>query len=185
MNNWQLGAITTLAAGRPTTAQIRTTDTPVAGMAYNTSINGFGGNFRVPFWPVNSLYTPPTYRADARISKIIPLGERIRLYLNFEVFNVSNTVVDTSITNQAYLESKRVLTLTPGHTVSGLHRPDSRTGPMPAALRQACAAFSSFTAPTFILWTTAAEWQLAGRGAPHVRPECMTQLRPRPVARPL
>ena len=114
VNNWQLGAITTFAAGRPTTAQIRTTDTPVAGMAYNTSINGFGGNFRVPFWPVNSLYTPPTYRADARISKIIPLGERIRLYLNFEVFNVSNTVVDTSITNQAYLESKRVLTLTPG-----------------------------------------------------------------------
>ncbi len=113
VNNWQLGAITTFAAGRPTTAQIRTTDTPVAGMAYNTSINGFGGNFRVPFWPVNSLYTPPTYRADARISKIIPLGERVRLYLNFEVFNVSNTVVDTSITNQAYLESKRVLTLTP------------------------------------------------------------------------
>jgi hypothetical protein len=68
----------------------------------------------VPFWPVNSLYTPPSYRADARISKIIPIGERVKLSLNFEVFNVSNTIVDTSITNQAYLESKRVLTLTPG-----------------------------------------------------------------------
>jgi len=68
----------------------------------------------VPFWPVNSLYTPPAYRADARISKIIPIRERFRLYLNFEVFNVSNTAVDTSITNQAYTESKRVLTLTPG-----------------------------------------------------------------------
>jgi hypothetical protein len=54
------------------------------------------------------------YRADARISKIIPIRERYRLYLNFEVFNVSNTVVDTSISNQAYVESKRVLTLTPG-----------------------------------------------------------------------
>lgn len=114
VNNWQLGAITTLAGGRPTTAQIRVTDTPVAGMAYNTSIDGFGGNYRVPFWPVNSLYTPPMYRADARISKIIPIHERYRLYLNFEVFNVSNTVVDTSISNQAYVESKRVLTLTPG-----------------------------------------------------------------------
>jgi hypothetical protein len=113
VNNWQLGAITTLAAGRPTTAQIRTTDTPVAGMAYNTSIDGFGGNFRVPFWPVNSLYTPPAYRADARISKIIPVNERLRFYLNFEVFNVTNTVVNTAITNQAYTESKRVLTLTP------------------------------------------------------------------------
>lgn len=114
VNNWQLSGITTFAAGRPTTAQIRVTDTPVAGMAYNNSIDGFGGNFRVPFWPVNSLYTPPTYRADTRISKIIPIRERIRLYLNFEVFNLSNTIVDTSITNQAYVEAKRVLTLTPG-----------------------------------------------------------------------
>ena len=114
VNNWQLGAITTLASGRPTTAQIRTTDTPVPGMAYNTSINGFGGNLRVPFWPLNSLYTPPAYRTDARISKIIPLNESFRIYLNFEVFNISNTIVDTSITSQAYLEAKRVLTLTPG-----------------------------------------------------------------------
>ena len=114
VNHWQFGAITTLASGRPTTAQIRTTDTAVPGMAYTTSIDGFGGSFRVPFWPVNSLYTPPAYRADVRISKIIPIHERLRLFFNFEVFNVSNTVVDTSITNQAYLESKRVLTLTPG-----------------------------------------------------------------------
>ena len=113
VNNWQLGVITTLASGRPTTAQIRTTDTAVPGMAYTSSIDGFGGSFRVPFWPVNSLYTPPTYRADARISKIIAFNERFRLYLNFEVFNVTNTIVDTSITNQAYLEANRVLTLTP------------------------------------------------------------------------
>lgn len=113
VNNWQLGAITTLAGGRPVTAQIRTTDTPVTGMAYTTSIDGFGGNFRVPFWPVNSLYTPPAYRADARISKVLPIRERVRLYLSFEVFNISNTIVNTSITNQAYTEAKRVLTLTP------------------------------------------------------------------------
>jgi hypothetical protein len=114
VNHWQFGAIATLASGRPTTAQIRTTDTPVPGMAYSTSINGFGGSFRVPFWPVNSLYTPPTYRADARISKVIPVSERLRLFLMFEVFNISNTAVDTSINNQAYTEAKRVLTLTPG-----------------------------------------------------------------------
>jgi hypothetical protein len=49
----------------------------------------------VPFGPVNNIYTPPTYRGDARISKIIPFGERRKLYLNFEVFIVSNTIVDT------------------------------------------------------------------------------------------
>jgi hypothetical protein len=114
VNHWQLGAITTLGSGRPTTAQVRTTDTPVPGMAYSTSIDGFGGSFRVPFWPVNSLYTPPTYRADVRISKVIPVSERLRLSVMFEVFNISNTAVDTSINNQAYTEAKRVLTLTPG-----------------------------------------------------------------------
>jgi hypothetical protein len=114
VNNWQLSAITTLASGRPTTAMIRTTDTAVPGMAFTTTINGFGGNARVPYWPVNSLYTEPTYRADVRLSKIIPINERFSAYLNFEVFNVSNTVVNTQISNQAYIESKRVLTLTPG-----------------------------------------------------------------------
>jgi hypothetical protein len=114
VNNWQLSAITTLAGGRPETAIIQTTDTPVAGMAYTTTINGFGGNTRVPFWPTNSLYTPPTYRADVRVSKIIPINERFNAFLNFEVFNVSNTIVDTQISNQAYIEAKRVLTLTPG-----------------------------------------------------------------------
>jgi hypothetical protein len=114
VNNWQLSAITTLASGRPETAVIQTTDTPVAGMAYSSSINGFGGDFRVPFWPVNSLYTPATYRTDARLSKIIPIKERFKVFLNFEVFNISNTIVNTAISNQAYIEAKRVLTLTPG-----------------------------------------------------------------------
>jgi hypothetical protein len=120
VNNWQLSAITTLAGGRPTTAIIRTTDTAVPGMAFTTTINGFGGNARVPFWPVNSLYTPPTYRADVRLSKIIPINERFMVYLNFEVFNITNTIVDTQITNQAYTEAKRVLTLTPSAYNAGI-----------------------------------------------------------------
>ena len=114
VNNWQLAAIATLASGRPTTPIIRLTDTPVAGMAYNTSINGFGGSSRVPFWPVNSLYTPSVYRADVRLSNWIPISERLRLALAFEVWNLTNTTVDTAITNQVYTEANRVLTLTPG-----------------------------------------------------------------------
>ena len=114
VNNWQLSVITTLASGRPTMPLIRMTDTPVAGMAYNTTIDGFGGSSRVPFWPVNSLYTPPTYRADARVSKLIPLGERFRVALSFEVWNLTNTIVNTAISNQVYVEANRVLTLTPG-----------------------------------------------------------------------
>jgi hypothetical protein len=115
VNNWQLSSITTLASGRPTgSASIRITDTPVPGMLSTSSLNGFGGNSRVPFLPVDSLYTPAAYRDDLRISKVIPLWrEPLKLFLNFEAFNISNTWAPTSLTTQVYTEAKGVLTLTP------------------------------------------------------------------------
>ena len=115
VNNWQLSSITTLASGRPTgSATIRITDTPVPGMLSTSSLNGFGGNSRVPFLPVDSLYTPATYRDDLRLSKVIPLWrEPLKLFLNFEAFNISNTWAPTSLTTQVYTEAKGVLTLTP------------------------------------------------------------------------
>jgi hypothetical protein len=82
-------------------------------MLSSFTINGSGLITRVPFLPVNSVYQPASYRSDARISKIIPVNERYRFYLNFEVFNLSNSWSPTSMTTQAYIESKGVLTLTP------------------------------------------------------------------------
>lgn len=114
VNNWQLSSISTLASGRnagPVT--IRVTDTPVPNMLFNSTLDGYGGNQRVPFLPFDSLYTPPFYREDLRVTKNIPLGERIRGQLNFEVFNVSNSWTPTSLTTQEYTEAKGVLTLTP------------------------------------------------------------------------
>ena len=114
VNNWQLSSITTLASGRPTTATIRTaTPNPVPNMLATNTINGSGGNFRVPFWPVNSLYSPPIYRDDARISKLIPVTEKATLYLSFEAFNITNTQVDTSIAAQAFSEAGGIIRLTP------------------------------------------------------------------------
>ena len=115
VNNWQLSALMTLAAGRPEMPTILVQDTPVTNMAYTTSLDGFGGGTRVPFWRNNSLYTPPAYRGDARLSKVIPIGERYKLLLSFEAFNVTNTPVDTSLFNQAYTERNHVLTPTAGY----------------------------------------------------------------------
>ncbi len=114
-NNWQLSSITTLAAGRPAGSEtILVTDTPVSGMLYTSSLNGFGGSTRVPFLPVNGIYTPAAYREDFRLTKIISLPwERISLSLNFEAFNISNTWSPTNMTTQAYTEAKGVLTPTP------------------------------------------------------------------------
>src|SRR5579875_2717048 len=123
VNNWQFSSITTLSSGRNAgPVQIRMTDTPVAGMLSNSTLDGFGGNTRVPFQPIDSLYTPGFYREDLRLTKDIPIFERVKLALNFEAFNVSNSWTPTSLSQQEYTESKGVLTLTP--TAYGLGQQD-------------------------------------------------------------
>ncbi|HEY3824094.1 MAG TPA: hypothetical protein VGL82_06020, partial [Bryobacteraceae bacterium] len=77
------------------------------------ALDGFNGNFRVPFLPVDSIYTPWVQQENFRLSKIIPIKERMNLSLNFEAFNIANNWSPTSLTTQAYTEAKGVLTYTP------------------------------------------------------------------------
>ena len=113
-NNWQLSSITTINSRRPYgSPTVRVTDTPVAGMFSNFNLDGSGLSSRVPFWGVNSVYQPANYREDIRLTKLLPIGERYKLYLNLELFNVSNSWSPTSMTTQAFTEAKGVLTLTP------------------------------------------------------------------------
>jgi hypothetical protein len=121
VNNWQLSSITTIGSTRPYgSPTIKVNDTPVTGMFSNFTVNGSGLSSRVPFWAVDSVWQPAFYRADARISKIIPIGETKKLYLNFEAFNISNSWSPTSLSTQAFTEAKGVLTLTPGAYNQGL-----------------------------------------------------------------
>ncbi|HLH19026.1 MAG TPA: TonB-dependent receptor [Bryobacteraceae bacterium] len=127
LNSWQLSAITTLAAGRPAGSPSIRVSTPIGpstpgfpgtqGLLSTTYIDGLVGSTRVPWLPVNSIYTWPSYRADARISKLIPIAVKDRtlnLYLNFEAFNVSNSWAPTSMATQQYAETKAgVLQATP------------------------------------------------------------------------
>ncbi len=113
INNWQLSSITTLQSGRPVgSLQIHFNDTPIAGSIYSTTLNGFN-NTRVPFLPVNSLYTPWVQTENFRLTKFIPITERVMGSLNFEAFNVANNWSPTSLATQAYTETKGVLTYTP------------------------------------------------------------------------
>ena len=50
---------------------------------------------------------------NVRLTKNIPIGERIKLGLNFEAFNVANNWSPTSLTTQGYTEAKGVITSTP------------------------------------------------------------------------
>ena len=124
VNHWQISSITTFNSARPyTSATVRTTDTPVTGMFSNYNLDGSGLSGRVPFWPVNSVYQPRMWRSDARLSKMIPIGERVNLFAFFEVFNLSNSWSPTGMSSSAFTESKGILTLTP--TAYGVGTGDS------------------------------------------------------------
>jgi hypothetical protein len=114
VNNWQLSGVIAIATGRPTNAGITISDTtPFAGAAFTSSLNGFGGNNRPPFWPQAPIYTPNSYRADARLSKILPFSERFRVYLNAEAFNLTNSQYDTGQLFTAYILRSGILTYQP------------------------------------------------------------------------
>ncbi len=117
INNWQLSAIVTIASSYPSTATINVSNVivnPAGRLSFTGSLNGFGGDNRVPFWPLNSLSMSPIWRADARVSKLLPFSERFKLYLNFEAFNITNSQYDTSVNTQAYSASNGVLKPTAG-----------------------------------------------------------------------
>ena len=140
VNNWQLSSITTLMSGRPTgSLTIRLNDTPVTGMLYSAdALDGFNGNFRVPFLPVNSLYTPWVQQENFRLTKIHSdaQGEASTLSLMFEAFNIANNWSPTSLATQAYTEAKGVLTYTPtafGVWIGRRRVPGRHTGPASAS----------------------------------------------------
>jgi hypothetical protein len=112
-NNWQLAVLATFASAHPATAVILVSGTPFPGAAYNSTLNGSGGSARVPFYPVSSLNVDQAPRADARISKILPFHDRVKASLNFEVFNVTNTVSNTSVFTQAFTAWNGTLTPAP------------------------------------------------------------------------
>jgi len=117
-NGWQISQISTFAAAQGTSATIFVAGTPFPGAAFNTTLNGFGGSQRVPFWEPNSLDIGNVVRTDARLTRSIPFTgpfrDRATLMLNFEAFNLFNHIAITSVSTQAYEMKDRVLTPTPG-----------------------------------------------------------------------
>ena len=79
------------------------------------TLNGFGGDTRVPFWEVNAARLDGVDKVDARITKALPISERLKLTLNFEAFNVTNSPYNTNINHQAYIANLGVLTPSAGY----------------------------------------------------------------------
>jgi hypothetical protein len=101
-SGWRLSQISTFASTQPATATIFVSGVPFPGAAFNSTINGFGGSARVPFYPPNSLPIDQVLRTDARLTKIFALSERRQFHVNFEVFNVLNHVSNTAVNTVAF-----------------------------------------------------------------------------------
>jgi hypothetical protein len=116
INHWQLSQITTMASSPATTTTVRVVSSPFVGAAYTNSLNGFGGSNRVPFLPFSNLNIDKVFRVDARLTKELPFTERFKVYLNFEAFNVFNTISNTFVNTEQYntgAANSMVLTPTP------------------------------------------------------------------------
>ena len=113
VNGWQLSAITTMASSVPTSGTVSVSGQQFTAqgisMVQTGSLNGGGLWNRVPFWPVNSLDVDKMYRVDARLSRTLPINERVKGYLMFEAFNAFNTQYNTAINTSAYTASAGVL----------------------------------------------------------------------------
>ena len=114
VNGWELSAITTLASANPASATINSASTALGAefpgiQLSQSTLNGSGGWNRVPFLPVNSLDIDQTYNVDARITRSLPFGERVKANLSFEAFNAFNTIHNTGIQTAAYSVSGNIL----------------------------------------------------------------------------
>ncbi|HXB67683.1 MAG TPA: carboxypeptidase regulatory-like domain-containing protein [Candidatus Acidoferrales bacterium] len=114
VNGWELSAITTLASAHPVSATVNSASTSLgaefAGIQLaNSTLNGSGGWNRVPFFPVGSLNVDQIYNVDARITRKLPISERVKANLSFEAFNAFNTIHNTGVQTAAYNVSGNIL----------------------------------------------------------------------------
>ena len=111
INGWQLSGLATLSSslGETPLVIVNGQQFTAVPMVYTNSLNGSGGWSRVPFEPVNSLLTGPQYDVDARLTRELPVTERIKGQLMFEAFNAFNTQFNTSLNQIAYVATSGVL----------------------------------------------------------------------------
>ncbi len=117
-NGWQWTGLLTLASGRPNFESVGWSSTANLPQAFTGTLNGLGGDNRVPWLPNNPLLLDPTYRFDTRLGKIFPIRERMYLQLLFEVFNLTNTISNTSVSAPGFTAANKGTAAAPNFVVA-------------------------------------------------------------------
>ena len=111
LNGWQLSGIATLASPMYETPIVLVNGQQFSGitMLYLNSLNGSGGSQQAPFLRAGSLPTGREHTVDARVSRAVPITERVKATLMLEAFNVFNSQFNTSVNTIAYTATSGVL----------------------------------------------------------------------------
>jgi hypothetical protein len=127
VNGWELDGILTLASGRPNFESLPFSSTTNLPQAFTNTLDGLGGDSRVPFLPNNPLHIDPITRGDVRLSKNILIREKMSLALLFEVFNVTNTMSNTSVLSTGFTAANKGTATVPNFVIAPCA---SATGPV-------------------------------------------------------
>ena len=120
MNGWELNGLLTLASGRPSFESVGWSSTTNVSnlLAFTGTLDGLGGDNRVPWLPNNPLKIDPITRFDTRLDKTWRLRERMSLSLLFEVFNLTNTVSTTSVISAGFSAANKGTAAAPNFVIA-------------------------------------------------------------------
>lgn len=109
-NGWQIASLFTERSGGPYSYDIFG-GTQLSGG--HESINGSGGAVYLPTVGRNTLRLPDAYNVDLRVSRVVRVTEAVRIRGTAEVFNLTNHVNYSGITQRAFLVGTAVNGVTP------------------------------------------------------------------------
>jgi hypothetical protein len=120
INGWEWNGILTLASGRPNYESVSFSSTTNVSnvQAFTGSLDGLGGDSRVPWLPNNPLLIGGITRFDTRLAKSFRIHEKMTLSLLFEVFNLTNTVSTTGVISSGFTAANTGTATAPNFVVA-------------------------------------------------------------------
>jgi hypothetical protein len=118
VNGWEWTGFLTLASGRPNFEAVSWSSTANLPQAFTSTLNGLGGDNRVPWLPNNPLMLDPTTRFDTRLGKSFQFREKMSLSIFFEVFNLTNTVSNTGVLTTGFTAANKGTATAPNFVIA-------------------------------------------------------------------
>ena len=103
LNGWTISPIVTMFSGARYTGTTNSFSTSaVFGTSPAGGVNGANSSLRFAYVPNNFFKQPPIKYVDLRVSRRFPIGEKAKLEVLAEGFNIFNRTQVTSVNTQIY-----------------------------------------------------------------------------------